>query len=131
MVLHREDGQLLVGHALQGAIDQQWQAVSFGGAEISKEIQNIAKTWTKESGYHFRFIRIYQAQSDFMEILCGSDSLGFAPLQSAKVALAIESFEANPSQLLHNSEIIEPLREMVKKNISAEAHSEKIQHREN
>jgi len=98
-------------------VDQQWKAVSFGGADLAMEIETIGKNW---SGYTFRFIRVYQATSDFMEIMSGRDTLGFAPLKSARISLGIDSFEAGPGRLLYNSEILEPLRGMVLKTLSSQ-----------
>jgi hypothetical protein len=95
--------------------DQQWKAVSFGGAGLAMEIDSIGKNW---SGYTFRFIRVYQATSDFMEIMSGHDTLGFAPLKSARISLGIDSFVTGPGTLVYNSEILEPLREMVSRTLS-------------
>ena len=96
-------------------VDQDWKAVSFGGADLAMEIDTIGKNWSE---YTFRFIRVYQATSDFMEIMSGHDSLGFAPLKSARISLGIDSFVTGPGTLVYNSEILEPLREMVSKTLS-------------
>jgi hypothetical protein len=96
-------------------VDRQWKAVSFGGADLAKEIDAIGKNWSRHS---FRFIRVYQATSDFMEIMRGHDTLGFAPLKSARVSLGIDNFDSGPGMLLYNSEILEPLREMVSRTLS-------------
>jgi hypothetical protein len=96
-------------------VDQEWNAVSFGGADLAKEIDAIGKNW---NGYTFRFIRVYQATSDFMEIMSGHDTLGFAPLKSARISLGIDSYATGPGTLVYDSEILEPLREMVSKTLS-------------
>ena len=56
--------------------------------------------------------------SNFMEIMSGHDTLGFAPLKSARISLGIDSFVTGPGTLVYNSEILEPLREMVSRTLS-------------
>jgi hypothetical protein len=107
-----------IGLLTVAGVNREWQAVSFGGAELSVEIANIRETWPAKSGFTFRFIRVYQATSDFMEIISGHESLGFAPLKSARVSLGIDSFAADPGKLLYNSDIVGPLKDMVSKAIS-------------
>jgi hypothetical protein len=97
-------------------VDREWKAVSFGGADLAMEIDAIGKNW---NGYTFRFIRVYQATSDFMEIMSGRDTLGFAPLKSARISLGIDSFVSSSGTLVYNSEILEPLREMVSRTLSS------------
>lgn len=109
-----ENGKL-TGLLMVVKVDQEWKAVSFGGAELAMEVDTITKSW---KGHSFRFIRIYQATSDFMEIKSSQKTLGFAPLKSARISLGIDAFEANPKTLLYNSEIVGPLRDMVSKVIS-------------
>lgn len=95
-----------------------WKAVSFGGAGLAAEIQTLQEAWPAESGFKFRFIRIYQARADFMQIDKGTDTLGYAPLAAAKVALSLQSLDLDATTLLHDSEILAPLRNLVKMNVS-------------
>lgn len=92
-------------------VDGQWQAVSIGGIGLAKEISKFFKKWPPSKGFDFRFIRIYQAQADLMQINKDNKVLGFAPFQSARASLQFNS--VNDQALLHNSEIIETLRERV------------------
>lgn len=96
-------------------VDQEWKAVSIGGADLAREIDAIGKNW---NGYTFRFIRVYQATSDFIEVMSGHDTLGFAPLKSARISLGIDSFATTPGTLVYDSEILEPLREMVSRTLT-------------
>jgi hypothetical protein len=50
-----------------------------------------------------------------MEIRKGSDSIGFVPFESARVSLNIDSKELKPNNLLYNSDILNPLKEIVSK----------------
>ena len=97
---------------------EAWKAVSFGGAELAAEIQTLQNAWPADSGFDLRFVRIYQARADFMQVGKGTDTLGYAPLPAAKVALSLQSFNLDASTLLHESEIMGPLRDMVKEALS-------------
>jgi hypothetical protein len=98
-------------------VEGQWQAVSFGAADLAAEIQTVKNAWPKEDGFGFRFVRIYQARSDFMEIRKAGESLGYAPLAAAKLSLSLQNFQLEPAVLLHDSEILEPLKRLVKQTV--------------
>lgn len=99
-------------------IEGHWQAVSMGGAGLATEMSRVLKTWSPENGYNFRFVRIYQAMTDLVEITRVSDSLkpGYVPMTSARASLGIQG-EFAPEVILNDSQIITPLRDVVAKNI--------------
>jgi hypothetical protein len=100
--------------------NNEWKAVTFGAAELAVEFKALNTAWPGESGFKFRFVRIYQAQSDFMAVSQGVDMLGYVPFKSARIALAIDSFNLSSTSLLQESEILEPIRQMVHKTISVD-----------
>jgi hypothetical protein len=95
-----------------------WQAVSMGGAGLATEMGRVLKTWTAENGCNYRFVRIYQAMTDLVEITRVNDSRkpGYVPLTSARASLGIQGQFA-PEVMLNDSDIITPLRDVVAKNI--------------
>lgn len=96
-------------------VDGQWSAVSIGGTGLAKEITALRNQWPKNKGYDFRFLRIYQAKADLMEIREKSLPIGFAALESGRIALGISG-----QALVYNSEIFETLREKVARVITVE-----------
>lgn len=115
-----EDGKT-TGLLTVAKVNGNWQAVSFGAAGLAAEIQAIQNAWPGDRGFETRFIRIYQARSDFLQISKSGDPLGYAPLAAAKLSLSLQSFRLEPSALLHDSEILEPLKKLVKQTVSTGA----------
>jgi len=101
-------------------MDGQWQAVSIGGGQLAAEMSAVVDQWPAESGYNLRFVRIYQARSDFMEISKDNSVLGYVPLVSARASMGYGS-ELKPTFLLTGAEIIQPLRTLVKENLQKTA----------
>jgi hypothetical protein len=110
-------GEQPMGLLTVAQVEGQWKAVSFGGAGLAVEMTRVLKTWP-ENGYHVRFVRIYQAMTDLVEISRVNESRepGYVPLTSARASLGIQG-EFAPDVLLKASEMIIPLRDAVAKNI--------------
>ncbi|MCP4216910.1 MAG: hypothetical protein GY765_19825 [bacterium] len=98
-------------------VDGKWAAVSIGGAGLAKEINAIADAWPAEKGFDIRFVRVFQAKTDLMEIRKGKDAMGFVPFHSARTALGIDSPANRPDLLMFESEIKESLVEAVRHNL--------------
>ena len=96
----------------------RWQAVSFGGAGLARELEALKQAHGNADGSNLRFIRIYQAQSDLLEVVSGQDGRArYATLQSARDALlrhglAKGSVDANAG-LVEAPQLLEPLRAAV------------------
>lgn len=115
-------------------INGQWQTSGFGGAELAKDIDLQVRNFANEDRSNIRFIRIFQAQSDLIEVTNPRNlQTRFAPLKSAHAALSIEhpqtavlnsnSLRAAPKQntesnLVDEYELLEPLRAAIKRNQS-------------
>ncbi len=99
-------------------VDGKWRAVSFGGALLAKEVQTVSAQWPAQKGYETRFVRVFQAKADLIEINKGPQAKGFVPLRSAKLSLNMEYRDTKPDMLLVESEIRESLRETVVHNLS-------------
>jgi hypothetical protein len=66
----------------------QWKAVDLGGASVAVEIEQIARTWPASQGYQMKFIRVYQASSQF--ILLTKDGISsLVPLKGAAIVLGL------------------------------------------
>lgn len=94
-------------------VNGKWQAVSIGGAQLADEVTRVMKQWPQSSGYSYRFIRIYQARADFIEISKNSDVIGFVPLSSSRIVFHVPG-DFEPGMILYNSEIMPELKRMIK-----------------
>jgi hypothetical protein len=66
----------------------QWQTVDLGGAIDAVEIEQISQSWPPSQGYEMKFIRVYQANSDFILLTKGKVS-NLVPLKGAAVVLGL------------------------------------------
>ncbi len=94
-------------------VQGNWAMVSIGGAGLAKEVNRVTAAWPEKNGYKARFVRVFQAKSDFMEISRGTEPMGFVLFKSARIALQMDRYDIQPSTLVYQSEFIETLREMV------------------
>lgn len=90
-----------------------WTTTEFGAAELSREITGMLNAWPTRQGYSHRFIRIYEAKSDLLEISNGAEPMGFTAFESARIGLGLSDSQITPGVLFYNSELMEPLRESV------------------
>jgi hypothetical protein len=113
-----------VGLVTVDKVDGRWQAVSFGGSELAREVDALMAVHADATRSNVRFIRIYQAQSDLLEVVSAEDGQArYAPLRSAREALAAQGLAAEGATaaaavpLQDSYDLIEPLRAAVKKNM--------------
>ena len=101
----------------------QWETVSYGGAALAKEIDTVAARHGNASRSNLRFIRVFQAQSDFIEVTSDADfRVRFAPLQSARQSLALRQYSAaaksDADSLIDAAEFLDPMRNAIKANLA-------------
>ncbi|MEO9386646.1 hypothetical protein, partial [Chromobacterium phragmitis] len=84
----------------------------FGAAALSRNLEAAAAS---HPGAQARFLRVYQAQSDFLEMTAAGGKPRFAALLSARQALSLTQEEA----LLDGADLIEPLRAAVRANLAS------------
>ena len=110
-----------VGLVTVGQVDGRWQAVSFGGSGLAQEVDAVMATYADAQHANVRFIRVFQAQSDLVEVASAAEgTVRYAPLRSAREALAQDLSAvaaADVMTLREGRELIEPLRAAVKKNM--------------
>lgn len=98
-------------------IEGQWKAVSIGGAQLALEVSKVMERWPAEQGYSHRFIRIYQARTDFIEISSSGRTVGFVPLTASRLAFGMSgAFDA--AALLHSPEIMPRLQKTAVETIN-------------
>lgn len=98
-------------------IEGQWKAVSIGGAQLAMEVKKVMERWPANQGYNHRFIRIYQARTDFIEISSNGRAIGFVPLTASRMAFGM-SGAFDPASLLHGREIMPRLQKAAVETIN-------------
>lgn len=98
-------------------IQGEWRAVSMGGARLAAEVHQVMEQWPAQKGYNHRFVRIFQARVDFIEITTtGSKLLGYVPLAASRHVFGLEGpFDAGA--LLQESEVLTPLQGLIKERL--------------
>ena len=103
------------------AEDGRWQAVSFGAAGLAGELDALMAAHAGAPGATPRFIRVFQAQSDLLEIASAPDGTRrYALLRSARESLgqAGDAADDGAAVLKESHELLEPLRAAVKKSLA-------------
>ncbi|SUX55607.1 hypothetical protein [Chromobacterium vaccinii] len=104
-------GSRPVGLVTVEKLEGRWQAIAFGAAELAKNVEAAQAGHAGQT----RFLRVYQAQSDFLEVAQADGKPRFAALMSAREALSLEKQPA----LLDGADLIEPLRAAVRANLAS------------
>jgi len=113
-----------IGLATVEKLNGTWQTISYGGAGLSKDVDAMMLFHGNADRSNVRFIRVFQAQSDFLEVTPGNGAAPrFAALQSARESLLLQQRArkaGNPadSGLMESSQFVESLRTAVKANIA-------------
>jgi hypothetical protein len=107
------DGERTVGLLTVAQVEGRWATVAFGGAQLAEEMQQVFATWTQETGYQIRFIRVYQATADFVEVSPGPGQAEFVPMTSGRIALNLDNRAFDPQQLLPERQVFPALVEQV------------------
>jgi hypothetical protein len=113
-----------IGMATLKQVDGRWKITSYGAAVLAKDVDAVLALHANAERSNVRFVRIYQAESDFLEVVSPQDAHArFAPLHSARQSLLMQQRNeksGNPSVnngLLEQADFIEPLRAAVKSNL--------------
>ncbi len=116
-------GQRAIGLATVEKINGHFETVAYGAAVLAKDLDAAASYYGNADKSNLRFLRIYQARSDLLEV-AGQDGVArFAPLHSARESLMLQqraNKEGKPgADLLEESDLLQPLRSAVKQNMAA------------
>jgi hypothetical protein len=111
-----------IGLATVERVDGRWEVTSYGGAGLAREVDAALAAHGNAARSNLRFIRIYQAMSDLMEVVSPSDArVRYAPLNSARQMLVAQQSNAKvgADSLMEQADLLEPLRASVKTNMEA------------
>ena len=114
--------QQAVGLVTVEQVGGRWEAVSYGAAGLAKSLESLQAAYGNAERSNTRFVRVYQAQSDFLEVSpAGGGKPRFAALASAYASLALKPQAAGAagSGLMDSADFIEPLRAAVRNNLSS------------
>ena len=100
----------------------KYETVSYGAAVLAKDLDAAARQHGNADKSNLRFLRIYQARSDFLEVDSADGRGRFAPLHSARHSMQMQSATGevgkSGSTLLDETDLVTPLRAIVKQNMS-------------
>ncbi|MBV6321498.1 hypothetical protein KVP70_11170 [Duganella sp. HSC-15S17] len=103
-------------------VNGHWQAVAFGASTLAQDVEALMAFHGNADRSNLRFIRIYQAQSDFLEV-AANGTARFAPLHSARQSLQMQQRAAKAGKpddgLMDAAAFLDPLRGAVKANLDA------------
>jgi hypothetical protein len=103
-------------------VDGRWQAVAFGASTLAQDADALMAFHGNADRSNLRFIRIYQAQSDFLEV-AANGTARFAPLHSARHSLQLQQRATKAGKqddgLTDAATFLDPLRNAVKANLNA------------
>jgi len=102
----------------------RWESIAFGAAVLAKDVDAVMQRHANSARSNVRFIRVFQAQSDFLEVQDANPgrSARFAPLVSARESLLLQAQRGSGAEqagLTEAAELLEPLRAAVRKNLDS------------
>src|SRR5471030_2200207 len=108
-----------IGLSTVEQVNGKWETVAYGASVLAKDLDAAMGAYANADRSNVRVLRIYQAQSDFLEVSSAQNGAArYAPLHSARQALLLQRKGAGDG-LLDASELLEPLRMAVKKNLES------------
>ena len=90
-------------------IRDQWAPVAIGSTGLAQETADLLKRYPRSAGYHYRFLALYQADSDLIEMSKDEKVLGLVPLASARMALNFPS-GSSPLEVRNFGEVAKAVR---------------------
>ncbi len=109
-------GERPIGMATVEKVNGKYETVAYGAAVLAKDVDASMRTHGNPERSNVRFIRVYQARSDMLEV-SGGGGLRYAPLHSARASLNMAN--ASADQLIEEADILQPLRSAVRANMNA------------
>lgn len=95
----------------------KWVVNGVGGAKLAQDVQAAAQNHSAKDA--FRFVRIYQATADFMEVKDAASKARYVPLIAARETLKMAPAPASgAASLSDGSDLIPTLQNAVRANIA-------------
>lgn len=111
-----------VGLATVEKVNGRYETVAYGGAVLAKDLAALAGHYGNADKSNLRFLRIFQARSDLLEVMGEDNRARFAPMHSARQSLMLQPQAMKhgvPSGLLDETELQQPLRSAIRQNMAA------------
>lgn len=116
-------GGRAIGLATVEKTNGRFETVAYGGAVLAKDLDALAGHYGNADKSNLRFVRIFQARSDLLEVTAADGRARFAPMHSARESLMLQQRARKqglaPADLLEEAELQQPLRSAVKQNMAA------------
>ncbi len=99
-------------------VNGQWKTVAMGSAELAKDVDSFQKNFFSQNkdAKDFKFLRIYQAKSDFF-LIQSENKIKLVPLKSAKHTLKLQVQNKKDYEGIDAWEILPILKQEVRKNM--------------
>ncbi len=102
----------------------RYDTVAYGAAVLAKDVDATAAVHGNSERSNLRFVRVYQAQSDFLEVVSAKDGQArYAPLHSARESLLMQQRAlkegSNTDSLIEAQDLLAPLKSAVKSNVDS------------
>jgi hypothetical protein len=112
--------QRAIGLATVEKNNGRFETVAYGGSVLAKDLDALAGVHGNADKSNLRFLRIYQARADLLEVVGQDGRARFAPLHSARESLLLQQRQKDGKDgLLEESDFAQPLRAAVKQNMAA------------
>jgi hypothetical protein len=112
--------QRAIGLATVENNNGRFETVAYGGSVLAKDLDALAAVHGNADKSNLRFLRIYQARADLLEVVGQDGRARFAPLHSARESLLLlHRRKDGKDGLLEESDFAQPLRAAVKQNMAA------------
>ena len=98
----------------------EWQAVAIGSSALARQLEKIQGKWPESQGYEHKFVRIFQALSDFI-VVSKNDTVSITPFESGRVALKLKKAPEEVYELYKPSDIVPQLIPIVRQNIQSDS----------
>ena len=109
-----------IGMATVEKNNGRYETVAYGGAVLAKDLDAVAAVHGNADKSNLRFVRIYQARADLLEVVGQDGRARFAPLHSARESLLLQQRRKDGNNgLMEESDLTLPLRAAVKQNMAA------------
>lgn len=104
-------------------VNGKWEAIGAGGAKLAQDVQQAANQYAGSSA--FRFVRIYQATADLIEVRDAQASAKYVPLIAARknlrMAAPVSANGLAPNDNLRTgSDVLPALQAAIRQNLAAQ-----------
>lgn len=112
-------GQHPVALLEMGKVNNQWEVMGAGGSRLAQDVVAAAQTHGGKKA--FRFVRIYQATSDLLEVQDSASRARYVPLIAARESLNMLAPQGKDVALPSGQDVMPALQDAVRKNLAVHA----------